>query len=301
MKIDRLLGIITLLLQKDKMTAPQLANHFEVSRRTINRDIEDICMAGIPLVTKQGKYGGISIQEGFKLDKNVLTKDELVNIIIGLKGINSVSSTSETEMLLNKLTPHDDALISLKDNIIIDLASHYKNSLSEKIGIIKSAICENSCIQFMYYSNKGEHVREIEPYSIVFKWSAWYVFGYCLKRDDFRMFKLNRLWDLEKSRKTFIKRKVPNNEIDFDSHFTDEYMFEAEFHCSVKYRLIDEYGRGSFEEKSDGKLFVKMNYTHRDYIISWLLSFGDKVKVLSPHELIDDIKNQVHNIKDFYE
>lgn len=73
MKIDRLIGILTILMQKEKVTAPYLAEKFEVSRRTINRDIEDMCKAGIPIVTLQGKNGGISIMEGYQIDKTLLT------------------------------------------------------------------------------------------------------------------------------------------------------------------------------------------------------------------------------------
>lgn len=103
MKIDRLLGIITILLQRDKVTAPELALKFEVSRRTIQRDVEDICKAGIPIITYQGGDGGISIAEGYKLDKTVISVDELNNIIAGLKSIDSVARTEDIGRLITKL------------------------------------------------------------------------------------------------------------------------------------------------------------------------------------------------------
>ena len=156
MKIDRLLGIVTTLLQCDKITAPELAGRFEVSRRTIYRDIDDICKAGIPIISVQGGDGGISISEGYKLDKNVLTVDELQNIITGLKSLGSVSDAARIEMLINKLSPKNEAVVSLKDNILIDLSSHYKSSLSEKITMLKRAISENKLVNFDYYSEKGQ-------------------------------------------------------------------------------------------------------------------------------------------------
>ncbi len=169
MKIDRLLGIITILLQHDKVTAPELAKRFEVSRRTIHRDIDDICKAGIPIITYQGGAGGISIAEGYKLDKSVLSVDELQNIITGLKSLGSVSDTLRIEKLISKLTPKSEAVVAIKDSILIDLSSHYKSSLSEKISLIKSAINQNKLVSFDYYSEKGLSNRTIEPYLIVFQ------------------------------------------------------------------------------------------------------------------------------------
>jgi len=136
MKIDRLIGIITILQQNKKVTAPYLARKFEVSRRTINRDIEDICRAGIPIVTMQGKDGGISIMDGFNLDTTVFTTEELQAIFIGLKSIDSVSHTSYGERLASKITGKD-SIIPLADNILIDLSSYYKDSLATKIELLK--------------------------------------------------------------------------------------------------------------------------------------------------------------------
>lgn len=301
MKIDRLLGIITILTQKEKVTAPFLAERFEVSRRTINRDIEDICMAGIPIVTKQGAGGGIYIQEGYKLDKKLLSSHELADIITALKGLKSVSKTRDIEMLLSKLLPCEKAEITLNDSIIIDLASYHKNSLSDKIEQIKKAINNSNTIKFTYYGKKGEHERQIEPNIITFKWSDWYVFGYCLDKNDFRMFKLNRLWDLLITDKKFFKRTLPPESQDFDAHLTDENEFEAVFNRSVKYLLVESYGPNCYEELADGKLLFEGNYTNRDYIISWILGFGDKAEVTAPCDLADEILTIAKKITKKYE
>lgn len=192
MKIDRLIGIITTLQQKKTVTAPYLAEKFEVSRRTINRDIEDICKAGIPIVTTQGVNGGISIMEGFSLDTTVFTEQELAAIFTGLKSLDSVSNSSSAEKLARKIG--GSSAIRLADNMIIDLSSFYKDDLVAKIDSIKLAIKESKCITFHYCYNKGEADKLIEPYLIVLKWSNWYVFGFCKERQDFRMYKLRRLW-----------------------------------------------------------------------------------------------------------
>ena len=91
MKIDRLIGILSILLQEDKTTAPELAERFEVSRRTINRDIEDLCKAGIPVRTVQGTGGGISIMDGYRMDRTILTSRDMQMILAGLRSLDSVS------------------------------------------------------------------------------------------------------------------------------------------------------------------------------------------------------------------
>ena len=301
MKIDRLLGIINILTQKDMATAPELAERFEVSRRTINRDIEDICRAGIPIATRQGSGGGISIERNYKLDKKLINNRELEEILTALKGLNSVRKSKDIGLLLNKLIPKNESELKFSDVITIDLASHYKASLSDKIERIKGATNDGRTIKFTYYNRSGRYEREIEPYIITFKWADWYVFGYCLYKNDFRMFKLNRLWGLDVTEKRFEKREILKKDRDFDAHLTDENPFEAIFDKSVEYLLVENYGPSSYTETDDGKLLLKGSYTNLDFIVSWLLGFGGKAQVLSPPELAEEIKNHAENILKNYD
>lgn len=299
MKIDRLISILIYLLQNEKATAQELANKFEVSHRTILRDIDSLALAGIPIVTSQGNNGGISIMNGYKLDKSVLTVDELQNIIIGLKGLDSVSKTSNIERLIQKLSPNRNAMVSLNDYIFIDLSTYHKDSLSEKIKLIKQAISQKRMIEFDYYYDKGKAKRKIEPYFIQFKWSSWYVFGWCYEREDFRLFKLSRLWQLILAEENFFERTISIDDANNIMEFSEENEVELLFDKSMAFRLIEEYGLNCYRETDDG-LYFKLNYTNRDYIISWILGFGDKVRVLEPKELKDDIKEIAKNIFDKY-
>jgi predicted DNA-binding transcriptional regulator YafY len=301
MKIDRLLSIITILLQHQKVTAPELAKKLEVSRRTIHRDIDDICKAGIPIITYQGGDGGISIADGYKLDKSVLSVDELQSIITGLKSLDSISDTPRIEKLISKLSPKNDAVVSLKDNILIDLSSHYKTSLSEKISLFKSAISENKLVSFDYYSDRGCSNRKIEPYFITFKWTSWYVFGYCKDRNSFRIFKLNRLWRQNITDELFVPREIPVEKLNLDDYFTDKNMMTVLFDKSVEYLLVEEYGPDSYKEVEAGKLEFSAGYTDRNHIIRWLLGFGDKAKVLEPLDLANEVKEKAKNIVMNYE
>ncbi len=296
MKLDRMLGIVMILLQKDKVTAPYLAEKFEVSKRTINRDIDALCMAGIPIVTTQGGNGGISIADGYRIDKSVLTYDEMQKLVTALKGMDSISSEAGTELLLNKFFIKKDQVLSIKDSIIINLASHYKSDLAEKITVIREAIIDNRLISFRYYSSRGDTERTIEPYYLAFQWSAWYVFGYCKERKDFRLFKLNRLGELKNTGMHFEPREIAEDYKDFNRYFTDEYQITVLFDPEVKYRLIDEYGMESFEINEEGKLLFRMGFTNKSYMLSWILSFGDKAEVLYPKGLKQEIRSIAENI-----
>jgi len=191
--------------------------------------------------------------------------------------------------------------VSLRDSIVIDLASHYKNSLSEKIGLIKEAISEHRLIEFDYYYAKGTTHRKIEPYYIAFKWSSWYVYGFCTERRDFRVFKLNRLWALALTDDAFAVRDLTEESFDLDGGLPDENAAALSFDPSVRYRLIEDYGLDSFTEASDGRLLFTVRYTNRGNVISWILGFGDKALVLSPPELAEEIRRIAENIAGAYE
>ncbi len=287
MKIDRLLGILAALLRRDKVTAPFLAEKFEVSRRTISRDIEALCMAGIPIVTEQGRNGGISIAPGYTLPKQLLTEEELSAILSGIRGIDSISPSSHQAALEEKLSPQNKE----PSPLLIDLASHYKDSLTEKIFLLRQAIEDSFLVTFRYYSEKGESLRRVEPYHIVFQWNNWYLLAWCTEKQDFRMFKLSRLWELRPAGAAFSPRKVPEEKLDFEKTWQENYRLEALFESRVKYRLIEEYGPTCFSTEPDGRLKVSIDFTFYSSMLSWVLSFGDSAEVLSPPELQKDLKN----------
>jgi len=301
LKLDRMLSIITILLQKDKVTAPELAEKLEVSRRTILRDIDAICQAGIPVITMQGGGGGIRIADGFKLDRSVLTSEELQSIITGLRSLNSVSDSSNIERLISRLSPGGEAVVSMQESVLIDLSSYYKGSLSEKISLIRSAISEKRLISFTYYSDKGKTSRVIEPCFLTFRWSSWYVFGFCRSSDDFRLFKLNRIWDVEKLEDTFQQREIPPERRDLDGHLQDRNRLTLLLDRELEYLVVDEYGPHSYETLEDGRLKAVISYTNRDYIIGWIMSMGEKAIVLEPVDIAQEIREKAKKMLDRYE
>lgn len=300
MKIDRLIGILSILLQKEMTTAPELAEQFEVSRRTINRDIDALLMAGIPIRTTQGTGGGISIASGYRIDRTVLTSRDMQMILAGLRSLDSVSGSSCYSRLMEKLQAGSSELVSGKDSMLIDLSSWYKSSLAPKIATIQDAIESRHLLSFRYYAPSGESSRTIEPYYVVFKWSSWYVWGWCRKRKDFRLFKLNRMDRVKLTDKEFTCRSVPLPDLSDEKIFLGGIKVKALFDPDMKWRLVEEFGPDSFTEAEDGRLLFTADYTDTDNLVSWILTFGDKAEVLEPAEVRERIRNIADAVKKRY-
>lgn len=282
MKIDRLIGILSVLLQEEKMTAPELADKFEVSRRTINRDIEDLCKAGIPITTTQGSGGGIRIMDGYRMDRTLLTSKDMQMILAGLRSLDSVSGSHYYGQLMEKIKVGSSDFVSGRDSILIDLSSWYKDTLAPKIELIQNAVEERNLLTFQYYAPKGNSKRSIEPYYLVFKWSSWYVWGWCTEKKDFRLFKLNRMDAVLKECVTFMPREVPMPNLSDEKIFPGGIKVKALFTGDSQWRLVEEFGIHCFTENEDGTLLFTADYTEKENLLSWLLTFGDKVKVLEP-------------------
>lgn len=284
MKIDRLIGILSILLQNEKVTAPYLAEKFEVSRRTINRDIENLCKAGIPIVTSPGYGGGISIMDGYKINSTLLTSADMQTILAGLRSLDSISGTNQVSLLMEKLSVGASSLMPGGQNILIDLSSWYKESLAPKIEIIRNAMDNHKILSFKYYASKGESRRMIEPYYLIFRWSSWYVWGYCKDRNDYRLFKLNRMENLDVG-EIFSLRSAPLPDVSNERIFPHIYQVRAIVKKEYKWRLIEEYGKDSFTEQSDGNLLFSFGFTDEESILSWILSFRGGAELLTPEYL----------------
>ncbi len=289
MKIDRLIGILSILLQKEMTTAPELAEQFEVSKRTINRDIEALCKAGIPIRTMQGAGGGISIMNGYRMDRTLLTSRDMQMVLAGLRSLDSVSGNRYYEQLMEKIQAGSSELVNGRDTVLIDLSSWNRDRLAPKIGIIQDAIELQKRIRFDYYAPGGETTREIEPYYLIFKWSSWYVYGFCLLRKDFRLFKLNRMDGIVHTKAFQRSGEIPIPELSNAEIFPAQGRIRAVFDPSMKWQLVEEYGRDSFEEQPDGTLLFDREYADEESLIAWILSCCDKVVVLEPEAIKDKL------------
>lgn len=295
MKLERMIGILSILLQHQKVTAPYLAEKFEVSRRTIQRDIEALCMAGIPLLTEPGVNGGVSIMDDYKIDRTLLSSSDMQAILAGLRSLDSISGTNRYAQLMEKLSAGSSNLLAGDTHILIDLSSWYKASLSPKIELLHSAITCKRKVSFTYFAPKGESQRTIEPYDLIFQWSSWYLWGWCETREDFRLFKLGRMTDLQ-TKESFEKRAVPLPNFSPEQIFPYLYQVKAKIHPQYKWRLIEEYGAESFTIQPDGMLLFSAGFTDKASILSWIISFGEDAELLEPSEFRKDILEYAEKI-----
>ena len=264
MKLDRMIGILALLLQRDSVSAPELAERFEVSRRTILRDVDALCRAGIPISSRQGAGGGFAI-------------------LAGLRSLDSVSGTRRYAQLMEKLSAGSSSLLPGDGRILIDLAAWYRAPLSEKIEVIHAAILSSRTIRFRYFAPKGESAREVEPAYLVYRWGGWYVYGWCRTREDWRLFKLNRLTDLQTGA-IFEPRETPLPDLADARVFPERWRVKALVEPRMKWRLI-EYGPDCYRVQPDGRLLFEGGFADRDNAITWLLSFEDGAELVEPEEL----------------
>ena len=301
MKTDRLIGILSLLLQEEKVTAPELAERFEVSRRTINRDIEDLCMAGIPIRTARGTGGGISIMDGYRMDRTILTSKDMRMILAGLRSLDSMSGSSYYRRLMEKLQAGSSEFVSGRDSILIDLSSWYRDTLAPKIETIQDAVENRHLIRFRYYAPSGESDRTVEPYYLVFRWSSWYLWAWCLDRKDFRLFKLNRMDGVQETDKSFGGRAVSMPDLSNEKIFPGGIRVKVLFEQDQKWRLVEEFGPRCFTVHDDGRLLFTADYTDMESLVTWIMTFGDKAEVLQPETAREKIASMARNMVRVYE
>ncbi len=298
MKTERLIGILSVLLQKEQVTAPELAEMFEVSRRTISRDIDALSAAGIPLYTLQGTGGGIRIMPGYRFDRTVLTNKDMQELLTGLRSLDSISGTNRYVQLMEKLSA-GSSVVRADSHILINLAAWNKTAVSQKIELIRMAAEQGKKLHFHYSSPKGESERVIEPYDLVFEWSRWYVWGWCETRQDYRLFKLNRMTEI-RTGDPFVKRDAPLPDLSNEKVFPEQYRVKAVVQPAYRWRVLEEYGPESMTEMPDGTFLFSFGFTDRQSILSWILSFGEGIELLEPADLRGKLKQFGEHLTEKY-
>jgi len=287
MKSGRLFEIIYILLGREFVKARELAERFEVTTRTIYRDIDALSSAGIPVYAEKGKLGGFSLLPGFVLNKTLLNEQEQNEILLALQGLASVK-TEETESILQKLSVifNKSAVNWLKVDFT-DWSIHNDYYFND----FKTAILERRIVEFDYYSASGVKThRRIEPVQIIFKSRSWYIKGFCLKKQDLRLFKMVRAKKLKLTDETFIERdfltlSLPEEE---PPKLVD---LKLKIAPGLVYRIYDEFDESVVEEQADGSYLVTVSWKEDNWMLGVIMSFGEYIEVLEPdyiRELVRD-------------
>ncbi|WP_305133111.1 helix-turn-helix transcriptional regulator [Thomasclavelia cocleata] len=285
---NRLFEIVYILMQKKKTTAKELADRFEVSTRTIYRDIETLSGANIPIYASKGKDGGIGLLDEYVLNKTILSEEEQNQILFALQGMKKVKAQDEKD-ILEKLSILFNKKIN--DWIKIDF-SNWGNIQEERFDIIKSAILNKQLVQFIYYNSNGEeNNRIVEPLQIWFKDKSWYLISYCKLKEDYRIFKIARIKEIKILEEHF-ERELPKEE-EKEKHNFKMIELELEINKAMTYRVYDEFESKEITKKEDGNFIIKVKYPENEWIYGYILSFGEYAKILNPAYVKNIIKDKL--------
>jgi predicted DNA-binding transcriptional regulator YafY len=300
MQIYRLFEIVYILLHEKLVTAKSLAERFEVSQRTIYRDIDILSMSGIPVYTEKGKGGGISLLPDFVLNKSLLSEQEQIEILSALQGLSNIK-TPDTDQVLSKLTTIFQR--NATNWLEVDF-SFWCDDNSELFNSFKTAILERRIAEFDYYSayGKKERVktcRRIEPIQIWFKSKSWYVKGFCLTRQTIRTFKMTRIGNLKISSENFSERdlsKIPLSE-NTDENQKPNVKIKLKIKPEAVDRVFDQFGY-DVEEQVDGSFVVIVSWPEDEWVYGVILSYGEFIEVLEPEHLRKTLRNKLLKMVD---
>ncbi|MFJ9462199.1 helix-turn-helix transcriptional regulator [Viridibacillus arvi] len=308
MKIERMLTIIVMLLNRNRVTANELAQKFEVSVRTIYRDIETINLAGIPIISHSGNNGGFSIYENYKLNHQVLTLNNLSSLLSVLKDINSTVDDIELESSIEKLEniiPKNkaDELKLHMEQIIIDLHP-FGESLEQKslVKTLRKSITQTDILMIDYRNyNNIVSKRRVEPMSLIFKNYTWYLFAYCLSKEDFRIFKVSRISDCYIETQSFERREKSYHEIrSLLNEQTIMTTIVLKISSIMQSRVEDIFNKEDISVLETGDLLVKATLPEKEWLFSIIFSFGEHVEVLAPKEMREAIASKLRLMAEKY-
>lgn len=300
MQINRLFEIIYILLDKKRVTAQELAEHFEVSPRTIYRDIEILSGAGVPVYMSKGKGGGISLLSEFVLNKAVITEKEKEEILSSLKAMGTVGLEEDT--VLRKLNSLFGRLESSNtDWIEVDFGAWSDGKReADLFQTLKRAIISRKVIQFSYASVKGQILeRKVEPLRLCFKGEAWYLYGYCRERRDYRFFKLKRIRGLEETKEVFNREcieSVPDKQKNvYKAKMVD---LKLKIQREAAYRVYDEFEK--YEQLEEGSFLVEMKLPDNAWLMYYIFSFGRNVEVIEPVNIRNRVQTELKKMLEKY-
>ena len=302
MQIYRLFEIVYILLQQKIVTAKALAERFDVSQRTIYRDIDILGLAGIPVYTEKGKGGGISLLPDFVLNKSILSDQEQTEILTALQGLSTVK-TGETGKVLQRLSTFFNKTAADWLNVDFSQWGYDDNGFFSDF---KTAILEHRIAEFDYYSVYGKKTREktrrrVEPIQLWFKSNMWYVRGFCLSRQDIRTFKLTRIRNLHITDVHFPERDLSAIcPLDSDERQSPEVTIKLKIDTEMIHRVYDEFDENIIKKQRDGSFIVTVSWPEDDWVYGRILSYGDYIEVLEPEHIREIIKEKVKKMTKKY-
>lgn len=286
-KIERLISIVMILLQKEVVSASEFSRLFNVSRRTIQRDMEALNYANIPIYAEYGAEGGYALMDGYKFDKRLLNHTDIENILIALGGFEGLITNQEVQTTIQKIKGMANADISPKmDLTFFDWVG--RNQINEDILFIKQAIENNWLLKFEYVDQLGNiTIREVEPYKLHLSEMHWYLFGYSLEREDYRTFKLTRITNM-KSDGFFVPRPDKVFEEKTQQNLVSVQLL---IDVAVRDQFIERYGMNAITKVTTRSYLTTIELPENQFAYQFLAGFGNRIKILEPKDFISKYVN----------
>jgi predicted DNA-binding transcriptional regulator YafY len=311
MKIDRLLSIVFYLLNCDLVSASELSKHYEVSIRTIQRDMDTLTFAGIPILSVQGPSGGYGIMKSYKLDRQIVNTNDLFFILTTLESLSASFKNKQMGLTLEKIKSlirdtQAKEIEKQKDKLFIDFSAFRIGKNSDALfSILEKSIENNQLIKFEYTdTNYKKTERLVEPMTIVFKWFAWYLFAFCRLRNDYRIFRLSRMENTTLEQTFFVRREMNFKEFSQQHHSNKDRPFvdlTLKFHPSLKVHVEDYFKYGDVKIQKDGYVILQINFPEDEWLYSMILGYGDHIEVLKPSRIRKIIQEKINKILKKYE
>lgn len=301
MKIERLYAITIYLLNHGKTSANELAKHFEVSLRTIQRDMDSLCLAGIPIISTCGSTGGYEIAGQYKLNQGFVSADDLSNIRTALQGLVSATGNLHASQTLEKI---DHASNPQDNHMILDFSVLQENA-QDALLLLQSAVKEKRAVTFTYTNNNGEtKTHNVEPIAVLYRWYAWYLLAYSKVKNDYRTYKFVRMNHLQVTDTPFTREHANAEQIFAIIDKTDSRQYtEILLKCKVSAKSrVMEYLKGTVtEELPNGDAFIKATVVENEHFwLGTLLSLGGNVEVVSPKNIRTRLVRAAEEIVDLY-
>ena len=301
MQIERLVQMVFYIINHGHVTARELSDYFNVSTRTIYRDINILTIAGIPVLSAKGTGGGISLIEGYTIDRSLLSKEEQQSVFQGLQ-ILQAAKYPNAEMALSKISA---VFRNARDSQWLDIDfSYWGSDEKEKIKIsdLQYAILDKHVIRFQYFNTELKRSeRVIEPLRLLFKSHAWYIVGYCRSKEEIRTFRLTRIKKLQ------IMPEIFERELPLDYSMVSEGrercklpVLKLKFSPEIAHRVFDEFQEDQVNIGEDGNYYVAVQYELNNWTVHYLLSFGKYVEVVEPESARIMLRERAEDIAKLY-
>lgn len=301
MKINRLIEITILLLNRKVITSKELAERFQVSTRTIYRDIEELSAAGVPVYMSKGNGGGISLLENYSIGNAILSKEDKESLILALKTLEA-TRYPKIESAIEKFSSifNDD---KIEDWVQVDFSQWGSNpNDNDKFLNIREAILKRLVINFGYINSFSDTSnRSVEPMKLMYKAQAWYLYGYCRAKKDFRVFRISRIKNLTFTGESYERREIQTmNSLEYNEPSKNMVTLRLRFKGKALYRVFDDFDNKSIVKNEDNTYDVEVSFPEDEWVYGYILSFGAYVEVLEPAHIKENIINRMKEAINIY-